>query len=82
MSHHPVARFLVYTHRWLGIALSIAIVILGALSLLVDFDFIERTAASGAPGYMAWYAGFGLMLAIIWIYLSVLRVLALLRRGQ
>ena len=71
-----------YAPTPLGIALSIGIVILGAMSLLVDFDFIERMAASGAPSYMAWYAGFGLMLAIIWIYLSVLRVLALLRRAQ
>ena len=71
-----------YTPTPLGIALSIGIVILGALNLIIDFDFIERAAASGAPGYMAWYAGFGLMLAIIWIYLSVLRVLALLRASQ
>ena len=71
-----------YAPTPLGIALSIGIVILGALNLIIDFDFIERAAASGAPGYMAWYAGFGLMLAIIWIYLSVLRVLALLRAGQ
>jgi uncharacterized YccA/Bax inhibitor family protein len=71
-----------YAPTPLGIALSIGIVILGALNLIIDFDFIERMAASGAPGYMAWYAGFGLMLAIIWIYLSVLRVLALLRGRQ
>jgi uncharacterized YccA/Bax inhibitor family protein len=71
-----------YAPTPLGIALSIGIVILGALNLIIDFDFIERMAASGAPGYMAWYAGFGLMLAIIWIYLSVLRVLALLRGSQ
>jgi uncharacterized YccA/Bax inhibitor family protein len=71
-----------YAPTPLGIALSIGIVILGALNLIIDFDFIERSAASHAPGYMAWYAGFGLMLAIIWIYLSVLRVLALLRGSQ
>jgi uncharacterized YccA/Bax inhibitor family protein len=71
-----------YAPTPLGIALSIGIVILGALNLIIDFDFIERMAASGAPGYMAWYAGFGLMLALIWIYLSVLRVLALLRGSQ
>jgi uncharacterized YccA/Bax inhibitor family protein len=71
-----------YAPTPLGIALSIGIVILGALNLIIDFDFIERAAAGGAPGYMAWYAGFGLMLAIIWIYLSVLRVLALLRASQ
>lgn len=71
-----------YAPTPLGIALSIAIVILGALNLIIDFDFIENAAANGAPGYMAWYAGFGLMLALIWIYLSVLRLLALLRASQ
>jgi uncharacterized YccA/Bax inhibitor family protein len=63
----------------LGIALSALIVVLGALNLLVSFDFVERAAAAGAPIYMQWYAAFGLMLAIIWIYVSVLRLLALLR---
>jgi uncharacterized YccA/Bax inhibitor family protein len=71
-----------YAPTPLGIALSIGIVILGALNLIVDFDFIERMAASGAPSYMQWYAAFGLMLAIIWIYVSVLRLLALLRASQ
>jgi len=71
-----------YAPTPLGIALSIAIVILGALNLFVDFDFIERMAASGAPSFMQWYAGFGLMLAIIWIYVAVLRLLALLRAAQ
>jgi uncharacterized YccA/Bax inhibitor family protein len=71
-----------YAPTPLGIALSIGIVILGALNLIVDFDFIERMSASGAPSYMQWYAGFGLMLAIIWIYVSVLRLLALLRASQ
>jgi uncharacterized YccA/Bax inhibitor family protein len=65
----------------LGIALSVAIVILGALNLPLDFAFIEEGAARGAPGYMAWYCAFGLMLSLIWIYVSMLRVLALLRRA-
>jgi uncharacterized YccA/Bax inhibitor family protein len=71
-----------YAPTPLGIALSIGIVILGALNLIIDFDFIERMASSGAPSHMQWYAAFGLMLAIIWIYVSVLRLLALLRAGQ
>jgi uncharacterized YccA/Bax inhibitor family protein len=68
-----------YAPTPLGIALSVAIVILGALNLLVNFDFVERAAAAGGPSYMQWYLAFGLMLAIIWIYVSVLRLLALLR---
>jgi uncharacterized YccA/Bax inhibitor family protein len=82
LSLFGVQMAFLYAPTPLGIALSIGIVILGALNLMIDFDFIERAAASGAPGYMGWYAGFGLMLAIIWIYLSVLRVLALLRGSQ
>jgi uncharacterized YccA/Bax inhibitor family protein len=71
-----------YAPTPLGIALSVAIVILGAMNLLVDFDFIERAAVAGAPSYMQWYAAYGLMLAIIWIYVSVLRLLALLRGSR
>jgi Bax inhibitor 1 like len=52
------------------------------LNLTLDFDFIERSAGAGAPRYMQWYAAFGLMLSLIWIYVSVLRVLALLRARQ
>jgi uncharacterized YccA/Bax inhibitor family protein len=74
-------RFL-YAPTPLGIALAVGIVILGALSLLTDFDFIERVSTAGAPSYMQWYAAYGLMLSIIWIYVSVLRLLALLRAGS
>lgn len=79
LSLFGVSLTFLYAPTPLGIALSVAIVILGALNLLVNFDFVERAAAAGAPSYMQWYAAFGLMLAIIWIYVSVLRLLALLR---
>ena len=58
------------------------IVILGALNLTLDFAFIEKAAAVGAPRFMQWYGAFGLMLSLIWIYVSVLRLLALLRARQ
>jgi uncharacterized YccA/Bax inhibitor family protein len=63
-----------------GIALSVGVVILGALNLPLDFEFIRRASADAAPKFMEWYAAFGLMLSIIWIYVSILRVLALIRR--
>jgi uncharacterized YccA/Bax inhibitor family protein len=76
------AHLLFWNHPTpLGIALSVAIVILGALNLPIDFEFIEIGAARGAPGYMAWYCAFGLMLSLIWIYVSILRLLALLSRA-
>src|SRR5918993_2939800 len=74
-------RFL-YAPTPLGIGISVLIVILGALNLTLDFSFIERAAGVGAPRYMQWYAAFGLMLSLIWIYVSVLRLIALLRARQ
>ena len=63
----------------LGIALSAVIVVVAALNLVLDFDFIENGAERGAPKYMEWYAAFGLMVTLIWLYLEILRLLAKLR---
>ncbi len=64
----------------IGIGLSLFIVIVAALNLVLDFDFIERGAETGVPKYMEWYAAFGLMVTLIWLYLEILRLLAKLRR--
>ncbi len=71
-----------YTPTPLGIGISLIVVLLGALNLPLDFEFIRRASEAGAPKYMEWYAAYGLMLSLIWIYVSVLRLLALLRRAQ
>ena len=62
-----------------GIAISLAIVGVAAFNLLLDFDFIERGAAAGAPAKMEWYAAFGLLVTIVWLYLELLRLLAILQ---
>jgi uncharacterized YccA/Bax inhibitor family protein len=59
----------------IGILVSLFIVVVAALNLVLDFDFIERGAESGAPKYMEWYAAFGLLVTLIWLYLEVLRLL-------
>jgi uncharacterized YccA/Bax inhibitor family protein len=64
----------------LGILISLVIVVVAALNLLLDFDLIERGARSGAPAYMEWYAAFGLLVTLVWLYLELLRLLAQLRR--
>jgi uncharacterized YccA/Bax inhibitor family protein len=74
--------YFLYAPTPLGIAISVGIIILGALNLTLDFGFIEKAVAAGAPRFMQWYGAFGLMVALIWIYVSVLRLLALLRAGQ
>jgi len=63
----------------IGIAFSVFVVIVAALNLVLDFDFIESAAAAGAPKYMEWYGAFGLMVTLIWLYLEILRLLSKLR---
>ena len=64
----------------LGIAFSVVVVIIAALNLVIDFDFIERAAAAGAPKFMEWYGAFGLLVTLVWLYMEVLRLLSKLRR--
>jgi uncharacterized YccA/Bax inhibitor family protein len=63
----------------IGIGFSVFVVIIAALNLVLDFDFIENAARAGAPKYMEWYAAFGLMVTLIWLYLEILRLLSKLR---
>lgn len=67
---------ILYGNGILSIAISVGIVIVAALNLVLDFDFIEQGAASGAPKYMEWYGAFGLMVTLVWLYLEILRLLA------
>ncbi len=52
---------------------------LGVLMLILDFDFIERGIQAGLPERESWRAAFGLTVTIIWIYIELLRILAILR---
>ncbi len=47
--------------------------------LILDFDFVERGIAAGLPERESWRAAFGLTVTIIWIYIEMLRILAILR---
>ena len=60
----------------MGIAFSAFVVVIAALNLVLDFDFIESGAESGAPTYMEWYGAFGLVVTLVWLYLEILRLLA------
>ena len=64
----------------IGIGFSLFVVVIAALNLVLDFDFIEKGAERGAPKYMEWYGAFGLMVTLIWLYLEFLRLLAKTRR--
>jgi len=63
----------------IGIGFSLVVVVIAALNLIIDFDFIERGAAGGAPKFMEWYGAFGLLVTLVWLYLEILRLLSKLR---
>jgi uncharacterized YccA/Bax inhibitor family protein len=63
----------------MGIAFSLFVVVIAALNLVLDFDFIEAGAEAGAPKYMEWYGAFGLVVTLVWLYLEILRLLAKLQ---
>lgn len=67
-----------YIHQpnWIGIGFSVVVVIVAALNLIIDFDFIESSAAAGAPKSMEWYGAFGLMVTLVWLYIEILRLLS------
>ncbi len=60
---------------WLSIGISGVIVVVAAMNLALDFDQIATNAGT-APRYMEWYGAFSLMVTIVWLYLSILRLLA------
>lgn len=63
----------------IGIGFSAFVVAIAALNLVLDFDFIEQGAERGVPKHMEWYAAFGLLVTLVWLYLEILRLLAKLR---
>jgi uncharacterized YccA/Bax inhibitor family protein len=59
-----------------GIAISVAICVVAALNLMLDFGFIEQGVKVGAPKAFEWYSAFGLLATIVWLYLEILRLIA------
>jgi len=63
----------------ISIIVSLVIIVIAALSFLLDFDQIDKAIKAGAPASYAWYAAFGLMVTMVWLYLEIIRLLANLR---
>ena len=63
----------------IGIGFSLFVVVVAALNLVLDFDFIETGVEQRAPKYMEWYAAFGLMVTLVWLYIEFLRLLSKLQ---
>lgn len=70
-----------YIHQGgtIGIVFSGVVIVIAALNFITSFDLVERGAQTGAPKFMEWYAGFGLLVTLLWLYIEVLSLLMKLR---
>ncbi len=73
---------LIHSSSNFGILFSLGVIVIAALNLVLDFDFIEEGSERGAPKYMEWYGAFGLLVTLIWLYLEILRLLAKLQQRR
>ncbi|MBT9606761.1 Bax inhibitor-1/YccA family protein [Microbacterium sp.] len=63
----------------LGVIIGVFVVIMAAYSLVLDFDQIQRGVRNGAPRVYGWVGAFGIMVTVVWLYVEILRILAILR---
>lgn len=63
----------------LGLVLGVLVVLLAAYSLVLDFESIKQGVEQGAPRRFAWRAAFGIVVTVVWLYIEILRLIAILR---
>ncbi len=63
----------------IGIGISVFVVGIAAFNLALDFDIIERWVKAHAPKYMEWYASFGILITLVWLYIEMIRLLSKIR---
>lgn len=61
-----------------GVLIGIFVVLMAAYSLVLDFDQIKTGVQRGAPRIYGWTAAFGLIVTLVWLYLEILRILAII----
>jgi uncharacterized YccA/Bax inhibitor family protein len=66
---------------WLAALCSLIGVALAVFNLIIDFDYIERGVAAGAPASESWRAAFGLTVTMVWLYIELLRILSYFQRN-
>jgi uncharacterized YccA/Bax inhibitor family protein len=63
----------------LGLIIGVFVVIMAAYSLVLDFDQIQRGVRNGAARVYGWVGAFGIMVTVVWLYVEILRMIAILR---
>jgi len=66
----------------LSVLVSLVLIVIGALTFILDFDMVEQAVAQGAPKNVSWLCAFGILVGLIWVYLEVLRLLSYLRGSE
>jgi uncharacterized YccA/Bax inhibitor family protein len=61
----------------IGIGISLVIIGVAALNLLLDFDNFEKGEKYGVPSYMEWFSAMGLLITLVWLYIEILRLIAM-----
>jgi uncharacterized YccA/Bax inhibitor family protein len=64
---------------WLGLLIGAVAILLASYSFVLDFDNIKRGVEAGVPQKLAWSAAFGLTVTLVWLYIEILRILAIIR---
>jgi len=62
------------TAAWIGLGINVVILIIAALTLVIDFKLVEDRVNAGSPQYMEWYGGFALLVTIAWIYYEAVKL--------
>ena len=73
---------LIHESGIVGIGFSLFVIVIAAMNLVLDFDFIEKGVERGAPKHMEWYGAFGLLVTLVWLYLEILHLLAKLQSRE
>ncbi|MDD7930624.1 Bax inhibitor-1/YccA family protein [Microbacterium thalli] len=63
----------------LGLIIGVLVVIMAAYSLVLDFDQVQQGVRNGAPRVFGWVGAFGIMVTVVWLYVEILRIIAILR---
>ncbi|WP_261165258.1 Bax inhibitor-1/YccA family protein [Microbacterium sp. Marseille-Q6965] len=63
----------------LGLIIGVLVVFMAAYSLVLDFDMIQQGVRNGAPRKFGWMGAFGIMVTVVWLYIEILRIIAILR---
>jgi len=63
----------------IGIVVGIVAIGLAALNLVLDFDMVQKGVNAGVPTRFGWFAAFGIMITLVWLYVEMLRLLSILR---